>query len=44
MHDLVSLDETLDRLEEFIRELLKYMKPEHIEEEVLKLIRRVPQD
>ena len=44
MHDLASLDETLDRLEEFIRELLKYMNPEHIEEEVLKLIRRVPQD
>ena len=44
MHDLASLDETLDRLEEFIKELLKHMKPEHIEEEILKLIRRVPQD
>ena len=44
MHDLVSLDETLDRLEEFIREVLKYMKPEHIEEEVSKLITRVLED
>ena len=44
MHDIGKLDETLDQLEDFLRELLKHMKPEHIEEEILKLIRRVPQD
>jgi len=43
MYDIGKLDETLDQLEDFLRELLKHMKPEHIEEEVSKLIRRVLQ-
>ena len=40
----LKLDETLDQLEDFLRELLKHMKPEHIEEEVSKLIRRMLED